>query len=288
MASSPLVISAPTGWMPGDVLIDAVKKYPVLYDKRHERYKDNDFKEEIWKTIGSRFGVSGSKCQTKFKNLKDTYVKIRNQIKKSVKNGVGAGTVPNIKWKHFKTMLDIMEPMYDEKLIWTNIGFIREEASSVEQHVTSVDVVPSPVPDESLICVYSTEWEGPATFSNSIEPRSPVTPASRVSERSPESMDQEPDTGSDSDRMPRPKKLARLSRRQESCVNDTPAARTNRTEMQDTIYHFCMTLAGQLRELSPGCQFETMNEIQNLVYPKIRQAMAQGASPEHAYTRVPT
>ncbi|KAM7289447.1 transcription factor Adf-1 [Ixodes scapularis] len=116
MASSPLVISAPTGWMPGDVLIDAVKKYPVLYDKRHERYKDNDFKEEIWKTIGSRFGVSGSKCQTKFKNLKDTYVKIRNQIKKSVKNGVGAGTVPNIKWKHFKTMLDIMEPMYDEKL----------------------------------------------------------------------------------------------------------------------------------------------------------------------------
>ncbi|CAN7978547.1 unnamed protein product, partial [Ixodes persulcatus] len=183
--------------------------------------------------------------------------------------------------------------------IWTNIGFIREEASSVEQHVTSVDVVPPPEPDESLICVYSTEWEGPATFSNSIEPRSPVTPASRASERSPESMDQEPDTGSDSDRqalclflflkrMPRPKKLARLSRRQESCVNDTPAARTNRTEMQDTIYHFCMTLAGQLRELSPGCQFETMYEIQNLVYPKIRQAMAQGASPEHAYTRVPT
>lgn len=185
-------------------------------------------------------------------------------------------------------MLDIMEPMYDEKLIWTNIGFIREEASSVEQHVTSVDVVPPAEPDESLICVYSTEWEGPATFSNSIEPRSPVTTASRASERSPESMDQEPDTGSDSDRMPRPKKLARLSRRQESCVNDTPAARTNRTEMQDTIYHFCMTLAGQLRELSPGCQFETMYEIQNLVYPKIRQAMAQGASPEHAYTRVPT
>ncbi|CAN8031362.1 unnamed protein product [Ixodes persulcatus] len=60
MASSPLVISAPTGWMPGDVLIDAVKKYPVLYDKRHERYKDNDFKEEIWKKIGSRFGVSGT------------------------------------------------------------------------------------------------------------------------------------------------------------------------------------------------------------------------------------
>ncbi|CAN8001105.1 unnamed protein product [Ixodes hexagonus] len=86
MASTMSVLSLPVSVpVPAELLIEAVKNHAVLYDKAHPRYKDNDFKDELWKQIGTELGSNETRCQTKFKNLKDTYNKIRNQVKKSIR-----------------------------------------------------------------------------------------------------------------------------------------------------------------------------------------------------------
>ena len=45
-----------------ELLIEAVKNHVVLYDKTHARYNDNDYKDELWKLIGTELGTSGTYC----------------------------------------------------------------------------------------------------------------------------------------------------------------------------------------------------------------------------------
>lgn len=59
---------------------------------------------------------AGSLCQKKFKNLKDTFAKIINQIRTSMKSGAGAADVATVKWKHFLPMQAIMEPVSEEPM----------------------------------------------------------------------------------------------------------------------------------------------------------------------------
>lgn len=42
-------------------LIDEVKKYPVLYDTKHEHHRDIDVRDRCWQEISERIGAN-SKC----------------------------------------------------------------------------------------------------------------------------------------------------------------------------------------------------------------------------------
>ncbi|XP_075740171.1 uncharacterized protein LOC142786386 isoform X4 [Rhipicephalus microplus] len=46
-----------------EVLIDAIKMYPYLYDKRHPSFKDRTKKDRAWAEIGSMFGMSTATSQ---------------------------------------------------------------------------------------------------------------------------------------------------------------------------------------------------------------------------------
>lgn len=39
-----------------DVLLDVIKQYPVLYDKRHPQFKDIKYKDEVWTMLGESLG----------------------------------------------------------------------------------------------------------------------------------------------------------------------------------------------------------------------------------------
>lgn len=39
------------------ILINEVRKYPFIYDQKHENYKDMKLKEETWNTIGATINV---------------------------------------------------------------------------------------------------------------------------------------------------------------------------------------------------------------------------------------
>ncbi|KAH7941668.1 hypothetical protein HPB49_015920 [Dermacentor silvarum] len=99
-----------------ELLLDAIKQYPVLYDKSLPRYKEVEYKKELWMKIAADLGVTATTCQTKFKNLKDTFTKLKTKIKDKSKSGAGAKDIPSVKWKHFEAMLPIMEKVYEEPM----------------------------------------------------------------------------------------------------------------------------------------------------------------------------
>ncbi|KAH7961810.1 hypothetical protein HPB52_012243 [Rhipicephalus sanguineus] len=112
-----------------ELLIDAIKQHPVLFDKSHLRYKEVEFKKELWMRIAADLGVTGkctappATCQTKFKNLKDSFTKLKSKIKDKSKSGAGAADIPSVKWRHFEAMVPIMEKVYVEPIICSNISF---------------------------------------------------------------------------------------------------------------------------------------------------------------------
>ncbi|XP_049269901.1 uncharacterized protein LOC125757787 [Rhipicephalus sanguineus] len=106
-----------------ELLLDALKQYPTLYDKSLPRYKEA-YRASTFRTAAT--------CQTKFKNLKDTFTKLKTKIRDKSKSGAGAKDIPTVKWKHFEAMLPIMEKVYEEPIgpgdVWQQL--IREKWSS--------------------------------------------------------------------------------------------------------------------------------------------------------------
>ncbi|KAL3255508.1 hypothetical protein MRX96_017414 [Rhipicephalus microplus] len=64
-----------------ELLIDAIKHYPLLFDKCHPRYKVVEYKNVLWMKIAAYLGVTAALCQAKFKNLKDSFIKLKTKIK---------------------------------------------------------------------------------------------------------------------------------------------------------------------------------------------------------------
>ncbi|KAH6941977.1 hypothetical protein HPB50_026071 [Hyalomma asiaticum] len=99
-----------------ELLIDAIKQHPVLFDKTHPRYKEVEFKKDLWMKISADLGVTAATCQTKFKNLKDSFTKLKTKIKDKSKSGAGAADIPSVKWRHFEATVPIMEKVYVEPM----------------------------------------------------------------------------------------------------------------------------------------------------------------------------
>ncbi|XP_040074264.1 uncharacterized protein LOC120846533 [Ixodes scapularis] len=111
-----------------DVLLDVIKQYPVLYDKRHPQFKDIKYKDEVWTMLGESLGgIPGVDLVNKFKNAKDTYQKHNNKIICSMKSRAGAAQVGKITWPHFMQMMEIMEPVSPNPILHTNLQFDEEE-----------------------------------------------------------------------------------------------------------------------------------------------------------------
>ncbi|XP_063536847.1 uncharacterized protein LOC134746409 [Cydia strobilella] len=87
-------------------LIDEVKKYPVLYDTRHENHRDIDVRDRCWAEISERLGENSEILKREWKILRDS---LRQSLKKC-KQGVTtkAGT-PCKKWR-FQNRMSFVLP----------------------------------------------------------------------------------------------------------------------------------------------------------------------------------
>ncbi|XP_049522499.1 uncharacterized protein LOC125945012 [Dermacentor silvarum] len=62
-------------------------------------------------------------CQKKFKNLKNHFTRLKQDIKQKTRSGAGTNDIRTIKWKHFEAMVPIMEKVYEEPILWSNLEF---------------------------------------------------------------------------------------------------------------------------------------------------------------------
>ncbi|XP_067625435.1 uncharacterized protein [Eurosta solidaginis] len=82
-----------------ELLINKVQNHPCVYDDQHTEYKSLNAKEQAWKNIGDELKLSPLKAKARWKNLRDSYVKYKNQLNK-VKDAASQEAVNNrfVKW----------------------------------------------------------------------------------------------------------------------------------------------------------------------------------------------
>ncbi|XP_048012712.1 transcription factor Adf-1-like [Megalobrama amblycephala] len=73
-----------------DHLIACVSTHPVLFDKTNKNYKDNDMKDNVWRSIANQLGYHDFEDAKKlWKNLRDTYVRKRREEKETKSGQAG-------------------------------------------------------------------------------------------------------------------------------------------------------------------------------------------------------
>ncbi|XP_078034503.1 uncharacterized protein LOC144468711 [Augochlora pura] len=79
-------------------LVDQVGKYPVLYDRFTRDFNNKIVKEDVWIEISNRVGRSPADCKRRWRNIRDTYLK----LKRGRKYGTGSVVQPRSKWPLLK------------------------------------------------------------------------------------------------------------------------------------------------------------------------------------------
>ncbi|XP_059057757.1 uncharacterized protein LOC131851291 [Achroia grisella] len=87
-------------------LIDEVKKYPVLYDTRHESHRDIDVRDRCWLEISERLGANSEVLKREWKILRDS---MRQALKRSKKGTTTKAGTPCKKWR-FENRMSFVLP----------------------------------------------------------------------------------------------------------------------------------------------------------------------------------
>ncbi|KAL3186077.1 hypothetical protein MRX96_028206 [Rhipicephalus microplus] len=67
-------------------ILEEIRLYPFLYDKKMTDYKDNEAKMNRWDIIGSMFGLTGTQAMLKFKNIRDRWMKLVSGVEANTRS----------------------------------------------------------------------------------------------------------------------------------------------------------------------------------------------------------
>ncbi|XP_050664835.1 uncharacterized protein LOC126965334 [Leptidea sinapis] len=123
-----------------EMLIDEVKKFPVLYDTRHENHRDIDVRDRCWMEISERLGVNCEILKREWKILRDS---LRQSLKKS-KDTTKSGQ-PCKKWRFQNRMAFVLPHM----TIRRNRRLVKDDIKIDEEEVQTDPDPECPEPWES-------------------------------------------------------------------------------------------------------------------------------------------
>lgn len=281
------IMSEPAVLFSVELLLDTIKQHPMLYDKTNPRYKEAEYKKEIWKQIAQDLGVTEAMCQNKFKNLKDNFTKIKTKLKDKSRSGAGAKDVPTVKWRHFEAMIPIMEKVHEEPIICTNITFVQTGGSEMSAEGLSDDAQLEPPATDHIEVEWSKLDAGTSSSTTtSVHPAA----SSDTSETSRQTGPQEKDVVTPNRSESRPQKIRRAPKNDKTpsdddagamavaaeCLNHLKVTRDQREQQKDVLYHFAHTMIGMLCTRPTDDQFNVMHAVQNLVHEKIKEVRQRG------------
>ncbi|KAJ2945355.1 hypothetical protein O0L34_g154 [Tuta absoluta] len=113
-------------------LIDEVKRFPVLYDTRHEHHRDNEVRDSCWAQIAATLDTSSEVLKREWKILRDS-------LRQSLRNSRGntkAG-LPTKKWR-FQTRMSFLVPHMTKRVRASN---------SLRNVKLDLDAEPAPDPE---------------------------------------------------------------------------------------------------------------------------------------------
>ncbi|XP_030767181.1 uncharacterized protein LOC115890955 [Sitophilus oryzae] len=94
-----------------------VEENSVLYDLKHPKYINTQFKEKIWKNIGEQLKQSGADCKARWSNIRDNYRKSKKR--RMTKSGRAA--VKTKKYK-YEDQLGFLLPYMEERATYSNVS----------------------------------------------------------------------------------------------------------------------------------------------------------------------
>lgn len=89
-------------------LIDEVKKYPVLWDTKHENHRDIDVRDRCWLEISERMGANSEVLKREWKILRDS---MRQALKRMKRGDTTKAGVPSKKWQYQSRMAFVLPHM---------------------------------------------------------------------------------------------------------------------------------------------------------------------------------
>ncbi|CAG9788470.1 unnamed protein product [Diatraea saccharalis] len=159
-------------------LIDEVKKYPVLYDTRHENHRDIDIRDRCWLKISEKLGANSEVLKREWKILRDSMRQALKRTKRGVTTKAG---VPCKKWRFESRMAFILPYMTmrrNQRLVKDNdidvkMDEMEETAHQSEEESEVWDQGHSGADQDSLDLFFASVCQSskrlPKKFQNSIK-----------------------------------------------------------------------------------------------------------------------
>ncbi|XP_075328922.1 uncharacterized protein LOC142387995 isoform X3 [Odontesthes bonariensis] len=254
-------------------LIAEVEQHTILYDTTHPFYKDNARKERTWHLIAGVVGVDADTCKTKWKGLRDTFVRTQ---KKPLPSGSAGGT--HKQWQYYEK-LSFLLPHIQPRSSKGNLSLIHQEEEER-----------SPTPQSLSGSEDSSSTPGislpPAATSalTTFRSRSPRDRASRPAAAAPAPRQTRRVQREDTD----------LGERLMSLLGQpVPKPHVPDGEL-DEAYHFALSLVPMLHRLNADqrqrAKIEILTVLHNLERGQAQQQPppAPGPSPHHQADSPPT
>ncbi|XP_064630935.1 uncharacterized protein LOC135489485 [Lineus longissimus] len=103
-------------------LILEIEKFPRIYNKGLEEYKDPDKKDDALKKVADKLSIGVPLAKSKWKNIRDAMRRYKNDIR--TKSGQGRKKVKEYK---YAKMLGFLEPFLEDRRSSGNLQATQEE-----------------------------------------------------------------------------------------------------------------------------------------------------------------
>ncbi|XP_022160664.1 uncharacterized protein LOC111026827 [Myzus persicae] len=116
-----------------EMLIEEIRKFPVLYDQTSEKYRNSEYKDRIWNNISTTLAVKGGieECKKKWSSVRDQF---RRTLQKR-KTASGQAAVNNRKYK-YEDILEFLLPHISERDTLSNVDDFEEDQNN-EMEITN-------------------------------------------------------------------------------------------------------------------------------------------------------
>uniref|UniRef100_A0A1A8EN57 MADF domain-containing protein n=1 Tax=Nothobranchius korthausae TaxID=1143690 RepID=A0A1A8EN57_9TELE len=215
-----------------------VQHHAVLYDSSHAFYKDHTRTERAWNDIAATVGSTANDCKSRWKQLRDSFVKYRKRT--SLPSGAAGGSQRD--WKYAELM-SFLIPFLQSRSSKINLGPMPTSGS-----VEGVEAGE----DEKLETPSSQESCAPSPI-----PHLSMVPTSEDMERVFES-------GSPGERAQPPGQETKRRNTQVSDLEDRLMGVQPNTE-QDEAYHFALSTVPLLLNLNKTRRRQAKREIMRVL-----------------------
>ncbi|KAG1673790.1 hypothetical protein GQR58_015402 [Nymphon striatum] len=245
-----------------EILIEAVKEYPWLYDTKRKDFKDLLKRRNSWVDIGRLLDKSDLDCKAKWRYLRSKFSRMRHA--ESQASGSAANKRPI--WHFYPSMTYFADYIINRKSAINNVTMSLEDgAGAGAEAVPEAEAEPEAVPEAATM---------EQSFSMEFLPL--------------EADVEESHDGVPSPQVPRPTKRRSKAEMQQFLIDTLEESNKQLMTPTDEDYHFCMSMYKTIRTFERKERETIKLEMQNILCTHVNnEAEPEDATMEQSFSTEP-